>query len=171
MDSLAAAVIAFALSSSDICTDPVAGDYGESPTCRAERDFRLATPFFSIDLEAGLFVGTSSGGRTIFVQDAPFDERFTMEIQLILGPWDAGQHRPECTKFSLNGAEGIRCDYSPEGDILREYILNRGMKSSSDEDISASVDFLLGEGGEAYLPQFERILETLEIMPSEQMSG
>lgn len=171
MGTLAAVFVVFALSSADICSNPVADEYGEPLFCLVSRDMRLATPFFTIDLDEGLYVGVGSKGQRVFIQDAQWGEHFTMEIHAVLGAPEGTEQRTECVDFSLNGAEGLRCDCSPEGDILREYILNRGMKSSNDGDISVSIDFLLGVGGEAFLQQFERILGTLELMQSEQVSG
>lgn len=174
MEGIAAALILFASRIGDICTNPIEGEPGAPPLCRAESDFRLATPYYSIDIEAGLYVSVSGGGMAIVIQDSPWEEQrqLQMRVHSILGgPWDSDHYsQSRCVDFPFKGVRGVRCEYSPDGDVQREYVFDRGTPSSLGP-LKTSVEFSIGSGGAPLLPQFERMMESLEIMETEQRRG
>ena len=158
MEAIFVALSLFALASSDICAKPMEGGVGEPTFCQVEPELRIETPYFSIDTDPAFLVGVDSGGQRIRMQGSIRQEQAALEIEVANSTALATEQRRwrDCSDYELNGAEGLLCDRSGNGQVWREYLLRRG-------DVSVVINVSASEFGYSSLPKLEQIFESLEV--------
>lgn len=172
---LAAAIVIFANSTDDICPDPIPGDDREPAFCQAVEDIRLITPYHSVQIDAGLYVGVSAGGIGITIQDSPALEQVQMRIGLG-EPWEQiTSYLRRCDDFHMGRIEGLVCGAlaidGNEEYFEKSYYIKNELNTASGGTYSTQVELNIKVDDSPLILQFERLIEMLELSDSQQFQG
>ena len=74
-----------ASSTTDVCSDPIKGGIGEPAFCRLDASRVIHTPYFALEVPAGLLVGIDREGRRLVVQPSIRQSPINLVVESIPG--------------------------------------------------------------------------------------
>ena len=116
-------VIAAALVTADLCAKPIEGGVGDPQFCSIATAREVSTPYFSIVVEAGFFVGLHREGRRLQVQSTIFKNQDTLTIEVLDGPsLPAWSDCPTVEEFEDAGVKWKDCRTASHGQYTRRLV-------------------------------------------------
>ena len=118
--ALSQVAVAAVLATAEFCVQPVEGGVGDPLFCRMTTSQEVSTPYFSIVVEAGFFVGVDREGRRILVQSSVFKNHDTLTIEALEGSsLPVWSDCPRVDEFTESGVMWQDCHTTFKGHYTR----------------------------------------------------
>jgi hypothetical protein len=113
-------MVAAALVTADFCAKPIEGGVGEPQFCSFAVEQEVSTPYYSIVVEGGFFVGLHREGRWLQVQSTVFKNQDILTIEVLDGPsLPAWSDCPTVEEFEDGGVKWKDCRTASGGHYTR----------------------------------------------------
>ena len=148
-----------ALSTADICDDPMRGGSGEPRVCLLSASQRIDTPYYSIEVAPGQLVGIDSNGRRLQVQGSLWQSPIAAVVRVVSEPELARELvriKGSCADFRLVEGEIALCDRSTADVIARVY-------ATRSDRVVIVADLNATSIGLEMLPGYERMIQGIDV--------
>jgi hypothetical protein len=113
-------MVAAALVTADFCAKPIEGGVSEPQFCSFAVEQEVSTPYYSIVVEGGFFVGLHREGRWLQVQSTVFKNQDILTIEVLDGPsLPAWSDCPTVEEFEDGGVKWKDCRTASGGHYTR----------------------------------------------------
>ena len=158
MDLIGPLLVASVLATAEFCAHPVEGGVGEPQFCRLEARQEIATPYFSIVVEADFHVGVDREGRRLLVQSTVFKNLDHLSIEVLDG--SSLPDWPDCEQATETQEEHVKwadCRISSDG--MHERRLAAGLK-----DRHVLIQYAYSPLGTVLAPALERMTQSIRVV-------
>ena len=150
--------IAAALATADFCAKPIEGGVGEPQFCSIAIEQEVSTPYFSIVVEAGFFVGVHREGRWLQVQSTVFKNEDTLTIEVLDGPLvPARSDCPIVEEFEEGGVKWKDCRTAHDGQYTRRL-------AAALSDRHVLIEYSYSSLATSLSPALERMTQSIKVV-------
>ena len=151
-------ILAAVVATSEFCAaEPVSGDSEDPEFCYFQKSETIETPYFSVRVEGGLYVGVDRGGRRLFARPVLRQSPASFDIEIFESP--DSRRVAGCTKeseFEQDGLTWRECLRESPGVFWR-------LLSARVGQWEAVIQYQYSSGGTALSPALERMLQSTRI--------
>lgn len=157
METVVYLTFAAVLSTAELCMNPLPGDSSQPDLCLIESTHQVSTPFFSVTVEPGFFVGVDREGRRMVVTAATRQSQAEMEIE-VLPSIDANEWGacPKITETVEEHATWRDCGSTPGNVYERKLVASL----ASHEVL---IRYVYTASGTPHAPALERMTQSVRV--------